>query len=154
MDLTVKGISHMKDFRVGCNDKVGALKQLISQEFSVPTSQLRLSTVSGVLLDNDSSTLSSYCLLSGSTVMLIITKPPAHFQVIVINEKHKAKPYDVATDETVVQLQCKIFKEEGVPEDQQRLIYNGKQLEPSKRLQDYNIKSGSTIYMVLYLRGG
>uniref|UniRef100_A0A8C1ZKD3 Ubiquitin-like domain-containing protein n=1 Tax=Cyprinus carpio TaxID=7962 RepID=A0A8C1ZKD3_CYPCA len=61
--------------------------------------------------------------------------------------------YDVDVNETVDQLQTKIYNKERVPEDQQKLIYKGKGLESGKKLQDYNITSGDTIYMTLRLRG-
>lgn len=60
---------------------------------------------------------------------------------------------NIQTD-TVAQLKSYIADIEGYPEDQQRLIYNGKQLEDTKLLTDYDIKNGEDIHMVLRLRGG
>ena len=55
---------------------------------------------------------------------------------------------------TVQQVKEEICKLENIPVDQQRLVYQGKQLEDNYNLKYYEINNGSTLHLVLRLKGG
>ena len=74
-------------------------------------------------------------------------------QIFIKTLNGKTLTLDAVHNESVGKLKVKIFEKEGVPTEQQRLLFSGKQLEDSRTIGDYNIQKSNTLHLCLRLRG-
>ena len=130
---------------------VEQFKGMIHDREGIPADQQRL--VFGGKELQDGRTLADYSISKDATVFLVL-RLRGGMQIFVRSLTGTTRTLAVESSTTVEEVKAMMYVSDGIPVDQQRLVFGGKELQDGRTLADYDVTKEATFFLVLRLRGG
>lgn len=128
-------------FRVDLSDLIASVKAKIENKAGIPTDQQRLIFDGRELEDNR--TVSDYKIPKKS----VLSKLSLDMPIFVKTPTGNTIPLAVNPYDSIENIKAQIQHEAGIPPDQQRLVFDEKQLEDGRTLSDYNVPKKSVLLL-------
>ena len=138
-------------FDINILETILNLKKIISKEEEIPVENLEME-YNNIILDNKKC-LADYNIPSQSIIGAFFKNNGDVFQIFVKTLTGKTLTLHVQSHYKVIYIKEMIKLKEGIPMDEQRLVYAGVALRDNRDIADYNIQKESTLHVITRLRG-